>query len=306
MELYRKYRPTSLSELVGQPQAVNTLQALIDEKHIPHAILLGGPSGCGKTTIARILKRKLKCGDHPANFKELNCADFTGIDQIRKIRRDMRYVPLGKAKARAWLIDECHQLSGDAQHAFLKLLEDPPSYVYFILATTFPEKMDKMIRTRCTEINVNLVEVKEMEALVIEVATKEGKTLTEDVRDEIVKAAMGSPRKALVILDQIIGLDSEAKQLGAIQNVESQAEAVEIWKCLINTRSRWADMIPILKKVKGEPEGLRHYILACASNTLLAGGKAADKALLIIKCFQYNFFDSKKAGLISACYDVLK
>lgn len=115
--LYQAYRPRTFDEVVGNKEAIRTLESFIkrDISEVPHAFLFSGPSGCGKTTLARILAKKLGCSD--ANFVEIDSADFRGIDTIREIRRQMRLAPVGGGSCRVWLIDECHKLTGDAQSA---------------------------------------------------------------------------------------------------------------------------------------------------------------------------------------------
>ena len=147
-ELYKKYRPDGYGDLVGQAPAVKVLRGLL-KKGLPHAMLLTGPSGCGKTTVARIIKNKLQCQD--SDFVELNSASDRGIDVIRGIDGRMRLGGL-LGGPRIWLFDECHRLTKDAQEAMLKYLEDTPSHVYFLLATTEPDKLITAIRTRCTEV----------------------------------------------------------------------------------------------------------------------------------------------------------
>ena len=136
-ELYRKYRPTSFKQVVGQEEAIRTLTELGKRKAIPHAILFTGPSGVGKTTLARILQRKLKCVGN--DFVEMNAANDRGVGIIRSIQNKVGLAPM-LGSCRIWLMDEAHQLTSDAQSAFLKLLEDTPSHVYFMLATTDPQK----------------------------------------------------------------------------------------------------------------------------------------------------------------------
>ena len=133
MELYKKHRPSYLEDVFGQPEAVKVLGSMIEKDDLPHSILFTGPSGVGKTTLARILKEELEC--HANDFKEINCADFRGIDTIRDIRNNMNRQSLMGGPL-IWLIDEAHKLTNDAQTAFLKMLEDTPKHVYFFLATT--------------------------------------------------------------------------------------------------------------------------------------------------------------------------
>jgi len=122
-ELYIEYRPTSFKAVKGQPEVVKVLQNFVTKQRVPHAILFSGPSGCGKTTLARILRHKLACGDH--DFFEVNAAEKRGIDFIRELQRVSRLRPVD-GKCKVWIIDECHNLTKEAQHAFLKLLEDAP------------------------------------------------------------------------------------------------------------------------------------------------------------------------------------
>jgi DNA polymerase III subunit gamma/tau len=193
-ELYKRYRPKTLKGVVGQDGPVSSLQRLIDKDRMPHAILFTGPSGSGKTTIGRILKDVLQCGD--ADFVELNCADFKGIDNVREIRRFSGMAPMD-GKCRIWLIDEAHKMTNDAQNAFLKLLEDTPKHVYFMLATTDPQKLIKTIHTRCTEVKLSVLKAPDLERILRRVIDKEDLKVSDEVVDEIVEAADGSARQSL-------------------------------------------------------------------------------------------------------------
>ena len=146
MELYRKFRPTKLQDVYGQPQAIKALQAMVIKKKIPHVMMFSGHSGSGKTTSARIMRRHIKCGI--PDFSEMNCADIRGIDAVRDIRKSMHLKPMN-GTSKLWLIDEAHRLTGGAQEAMLKILEDVPSHVYFILCTTDPNKLTRTVRDRC-------------------------------------------------------------------------------------------------------------------------------------------------------------
>lgn len=303
MSLYQKYRPKTLKAVLGQDGAVSSIQKLIDKGNIPHAILLTGPSGCGKTTIGRILKESLKCGD--ADFLEVNAADFKGIDTIRDIRRQVGMSPID-GECRVWLIDECARLTTDAQSALLKILEDTPAHAYFLLATTDPQKLLKTIHTRCNEIKLSALSSKALENVIQRVLDKEKLTLTEDVLTEIVEAADGSARKALVILEQVVGLESEKEQIAAIQaSTVNKSLAIELARALINPQARWDAVSTILKDLDGEAEGIRYLVLGYARSVMLGGGKLAPRAFLIIDVFAKNFFDSKHAGLAAACWEVV-
>ncbi len=301
-ELHLKHRPKKLLDLLGQPDAVKTLEGFFAKGKVPHAILIRGPSGCGKTTIGRIIKRKLKCSDH--DFQEINAADSRGIDTIREIRQTMSLAPMN-GDCRIWLIDEAASLVGLAQQALLKILEDTPSHVYFILATTDPNKLIKTIHTRCTQIAVSSLSAKVMVQLIRSVVDKEGGMITDAVVDRIVEASEGSARKALVILNQVIGLDKEEDRLEAIQKSDHKRVAFDIVKALLYEKTKWADMVKVLAAVDEEPESIRHFILACANTELMKAGPRSAKAAAIINECRDNWYDCKKAGLTIACWNVL-
>lgn len=300
--LYKKYRPTAFKQIVGQPEAVNILTGFVKKKNVPHAILFTGSSGCGKTTLARILRHELNCSD--MDFFEVNAADVRGIESIRDIRNRMGLSPRSGG-CRVWLIDESHQLTSDAQNALLKMLEDTPRHVYFFMASTNPSKMLPTIKTRCTEIKVKPISESDLASLVSYVCKKEKKEISEDVVDRITKVAEGSARKALVLLEQVMDMEEEEDQINAVESSDVKKQAIEIARGLMDTKLRWNDMAAILKGVDEDPESLRHMILGYATSVMLGGGKMTPRAYMIITCFQDNFFDSKRAGLVAACYQVI-
>src|SRR3989344_2092952 len=158
--LYRKYRPKTFEEVVGQPHIVKILQNAIKLNRVAHAYLFSGPRGTGKTSVARILARAVNCGQHSELTKKVpcnscqNCSEFLsgrtldlveidaasnrGIDEIRAIREAANFLPVS-AKYKVYIIDEVHMLTKEAFNALLKTLEEPPAHVIFILATTEPE-----------------------------------------------------------------------------------------------------------------------------------------------------------------------
>lgn len=303
MEIYKKYRPKNLKTVVGHDGVVASLQRMFKSGSVPHAILLTGPSGCGKTTIGRIIKRHLGCGN--GDFVELNCADFKGIDMVREIRRHAGLSPLN-GEARVWLIDEAAKLTNDAQNAFLKLLEDTPSHVYFMLATTDPQKLIKTIHTRCTEIKLSRLKDSDLKHIISRAAGREEMKISDDVIDAIVEASDGSARKALVILEQVGFLKDEKEQLSAIQStVVDSKMAIDLARVLINPSATWAEASKILKELQEDPEQIRYLVLGYARSVMLGGGKLAHRAYRVIDIFSENFYDSKHAGLAAACWEVL-
>lgn len=301
-ELYKKHRPQKFGEIVGQDAAVRTLVDLGKRKAIPHTILFSGPSGCGKTTLARILRVKLRCGE--MDFYEVNCADFRGIDMVRDIRDRIQLAPMG-GESRIWLIDECARMTADAQNAFLKLLEDTPLHVYFFLATTDPRKLLGTIRTRATEIRVSPLGDGEMERLVRNVISKEGSEMPDAVVEKIVEVSGGSPRKALVWLNQVIGLDGEERQMSTVCAPDTDAEAIAVARALIKPRIGWSDMAKVLKDLKEDPEGVRRLVLGYMNTVVLGGGDAVERAVGIMEAFQDDLYSTGKAGLTLACYNAI-
>lgn len=304
VELYRRYRPERFKDVVGQRDAMKALADMGKRNAIPHALLFTGPSGTGKTTLARIIRNNLKCSD--VDFVEINASDFRGVDTIRDIRRQMGSSPIA-GNCRVWLIDEVHQLTNDAQNAFLKILEDTPSHVYFMLATTDPQKLKKTIVTRCTEIRCKSLSEKDLIDLVKVTSYQENVQnpnydgLDDAVAKKIAQAADGSARKALVLLHAVIGLDDKNKQMAAIDSADSNAAAIEIARMLMR-RAKWSEVSAMIKKVDDEPETIRRIILGYFSTVLLGGGDA--RAAEIIEEFRDNWYDCGKAGLVVSCYHV--
>jgi len=304
MELYKKYRPKKADEVIGQDKALTALRRMVKAGAIPHALLFTGPSGCGKTTLGRIVTRALKCDK--IDFQEVNCADFRGIDMVRSIRSRMDQAPMG-GDTRVWLIDEAHKLSSDAQNAFLKLLEDTPLHVYFMLATTEPNKLLKTIRTRCTEVGVKSLSEKELVQLCSDVLNKEKvERFPIDVLEKIAEHSEGSARKALVLLDQVYRLDNGQQMLEAIESTESKSDSIKIARLLMNKRTTWKQMAELLKNCDlSEPEGLRRMIIGYCKSVMLSNSLLTPRAFVVLDTFKDHMYDSGAAGLVWGCYAVL-
>ncbi len=305
-ELYKKYRPTLFKNVIGQDGVVKQLKDWTARKAVPHAVLFSGPSGCGKTTLARILASKVDC--QKSDLLEINCASERGIGMVREVQQRGSLAPMW-GTARVWIVDECHQLTGEAQGALLKTIEDTHAHAYYFLATTHPEKLRREIRTRVSELKVRLLTDQECLMLLESVCKKEKIKITEDVASRITSTANGSARKALVILHQISGLKTEKEQLKAILDADHEKQSIDLAKMLLNGSSKnWSAVAKLVKEVlqNQEAEEIRRQLLGyCASVMLNANGKFLSRAFLICDSFRDNYFDSGRAGLILSCYEVL-
>ncbi len=222
MALYRKFRPDSFADVKGQEHIVTTLQNQIKANRIGHAYLFTGTRGTGKTTVAKILAKTVNC-EHPTeegpcgecrscraiasgasmNVIEIDAASNNGVDNIREIVEEVSYSP-AEGKYKVYIIDEVHMLSIGAFNALLKTLEEPPSYVIFILATTEVHKLPITILSRCQRYDFKRIPIDTITGRMQELIDAEGVQVEEKALRYIAKTADGSMRDALSLLDQCI------------------------------------------------------------------------------------------------------
>lgn len=298
MSLYHRYRPNTFDEVIGNEEVIASLKGTLQREDPPHAFLLSGPTGCGKTTIARIIANELGCRGN--DFREIDSADFRGIDSIREIRKQSQYMAI-EGTCRVWLLDECHKLSNDAMNALLKALEDAPKHVYYVLATTDPQKLLATIRGRCALFTVNLLSDTQMMKLLRKVVKAEGESLEKTVYEQIIQDSQGHPRNALQILDQVLGVEPEKRLEVASRSAEQQSQTIELCRALLGNSS-WKQVAGILSGLKDiDPETIRRAVLGYCSSILLKG-KADNRAGRIMELMIDPFYDSGWPGLVYACF----
>lgn len=313
MPFHIDYRPQTLKDVEGNLSTVESLQSVLsrDKKDIPHVYLLSGNRGCGKTTMGRIIKNELGCSD--SDYKELDMACFRGINDIRAIRKQTSLKPMGSGGCRVWLLDEAHMIGdggasakNEAQNALLKILEDTPESVYFILCTTNPEGLLPTIRSRCMQFTVAPLGERQMVRLLKKIVESEkAVNFPPEAYQMIHKSSLGHVRDALQILEKIIDLPT-ARILKSIEEVAcEESKLIELCQALLKQET-WKSVSKIIRELpeKEEPESMRRAILAYMTSVLLKSDHA--QAAICIDAFKEPFYNSGKAGLVLACYEAVK
>ncbi len=263
--LARKYRPARFADLIGQEALVRTLSNAIRSGRVAHAFVLTGVRGVGKTTTARILARALNCvgpdgtggptddpcgvcehcraiaDDRHVDVIEMDAASRTGIDDIRELIEGVRYRPVS-ARNKVYIIDEVHMLSRQAFNGLLKTLEEPPEHVVFVFATTEIRKVPVTVLSRCQRFDLRRVEQAELAGYFAEIAKRESVGVSEEALAMIARAADGSVRDGLSLLDQAIALSGAGPEAGGEAGAVS-VEAGRVREMLgLADRSRGLDL----------------------------------------------------------------
>ena len=225
LALYRRYRPETFAEVIGQDHVTEPLRAALANNRVNHAYLFSGPRGCGKTTSARILARSLNCelapiadpcgecrscvdlargGPGSIDVIEIDAASHGGVDDARDLREKAFFAPVA-SKYKVYIIDEAHMVTTQGFNALLKLVEEPPPHLRFIFATTEPEKVLPTIRSRTHHYPFRLIPPRLLSSYLSELCEKEGVTIEPAALPLVVRAGAGSARDTLSVLDQLMG-----------------------------------------------------------------------------------------------------
>lgn len=225
--LYRKWRPMTFDDVVGQKQASDTLKSSIEGGRVAHAYLFCGTRGTGKTSTAKIFSRAVNCenpqGGEPCNecetckgilngsildVYEMDAASNRGVENIREIREEVIYTPVG-CKYKVYIIDEVHMLTDEAFNALLKTLEEPPSHAIFILATTEPHQIPQTVLSRCQRFDFRRIGIDDIARRINKITEAEGIQITPDAAELVAELGDGSMRDAISILDRCAAFGGE-------------------------------------------------------------------------------------------------
>lgn len=310
MPLHLEYRPQNLEEFFGNKSLKAGLASILKRKDKPKAYLIAGETGCGKTTLARIIAISLGC-DMEHDYYEWDIGDARGIDDARNMKKNLSYAPFG-GKVKVIVLDECQGATPDFKDSMLKVLEEPPKHVVFIICTTDPDKLvsrsgKQTIETRTTRFDVQPLNKQDMRDLILSVLSREGieKDYPSEIIEEIIKSADGKARLAINILDQIIDMNDLDEILDITRRMgDTEANIRDFCQALLY--KNWIDCHKQLTRMaveKKDAEKIRRAVLSYMQKVILGNNsKLYYSAYMVIKNFEGNFYDSGMAGLVAASF----
>ncbi len=269
--LYRTYRPSNFDEVIGQETAVSELKSLISNKSLPHSMIFVGGRGIGKTTLARIVASEL--GTAPEDIYELDAASNRGVDDIRELREQVNTLPM-RSQFKVYILDEVHMLTPQAWNAFLKTLEEPPAHVKFLMATTELHQVPETIISRSRVIRLQSPTVNKISQYVLDVAKKEGVTLTSDVAECIAVSGNGSFRDSLVSLQTILSqpeIITDSQKVAQVLGVPALSTVRSWLLALYNKDAKSA--LEIIKQVESAGTDITFFLELALARVRLALSK---------------------------------
>jgi len=298
IKTYQEHRPTTFEGIYGQDTVVFSLKQFLRDGNLPRAILFSGPPGCGKTSLGRILASEL--GVTQMGLSEINFASARGIDVARDIEQASKVMPMS-GKNRMFLIDEAHQATAQAEQALLKLLEDPPPHVYFVLCTSEPEKLSRAMATRLTVFTLSLLSPDQIRGVIRDLDPE----APQNAITAVVEASGGSARAAIVLLNQLhaAGYTDEAiTQFTRVSGGETAEYKNLVADIVTGGPGKWNSVYTAIRATpKDELERLRWAILGYAAAVMKDSGKS-DKCVRVILLFESPFFQSGVPGFLAAAY----
>lgn len=312
--LYRKYRPKTFDDVVGQEVIVKTLKNSIKNDIVSHAYLFSGPRGTGKTSIAKIFAKILNChnlneltpceecvsctqanNNQNIDIIEIDAASNNGVDEIREIRNKVTLVPTN-SKYKIYIIDEVHMLTNQAFNALLKTLEEPPSHIIFIFATTEPHKIPKTILSRCQRFDYKKVNENDIVKRLKFICEKENININEEALFEIAKLSDGGMRDSISLLDQALAYSEDEIKINDIHDINGTLLPEEINNLIYQILTD--DIVNVLQNIEeSDKQGKNFYkiinelinklkdcLIYCNAPNLINGNEEFYKKIKGLRC----------------------